>query len=403
VESSKVYRLIEGQQREMVETLSRMIGIKSISPESGGSGEMERALFLEKVLKNIGVAYRRYDYKDSAGVTRPSLIAKFGSCRRTLWIIAHIDTVSEGDRSEWDGDPFKARVSNGKIFGRGSMDNGQGVVSAIYALGALKESKAEMKYNIGIALVADEEMGSTYGLSKVIDEGVFKKCDIFLVPDGGNAEGNEIEVAEKGILWLKFTVSGKQTHASTPDNGINAFRYSSELINKLDEHLHKKYNKENMLFTPSRSTFEMTKHEANVDSINIIPGKEIFYLDCRILPNYRIDDIIRDVKRIASGNEFRKVKISVEIPHREDPSRPTSPDSEVVKVLMASLKELRGIRPKAIGVGGGTCAVLTRKKGFQTVVWATLTGHPHEPNEFCMIKDMVADTKVFASICLSSQ
>jgi succinyl-diaminopimelate desuccinylase len=83
----------------------------------------------------------------------------------------------------------------------------------------------------------------------------FKKEDLILVPDYPTPDGSLIEVAEKSIMWLKFIVKGKQTHAMMPGKGINANRAASNLICRLDEMLHKNYSEKNGLFDPPESTF----------------------------------------------------------------------------------------------------------------------------------------------------
>ncbi|MEM0154761.1 MAG: M20 family metallo-hydrolase, partial [Methanothrix sp.] len=289
-----------------------------------------------------------------------------------------------------------------KIYGRGTNDNGQDLVASIYALRAIKESGLNPKYNIGIALVADEELGSKYGIQKLIEEkGIFGDEDMFVVPDYLSKDGSMVEIAEKGSLWLKIKVNGKQVHASTPALGVNANRYASKLITKIDEMLHAKYSATDSIYQPEYSTFEPTKREKNVDSVNIVPGSDIFYFDCRVLPTYKLDDVLNDVKNICSTDEFKKVKIDIETFSREDPAQPTSMDSEVVKLLLSSIKELRGIDAKPMGVGGGTCAAFFRHKGFPSVAWGTeFEDMAHQPNEYCRIDDMVNDAKVFAHMCL---
>ena len=83
---------------------------------------------------------------------------------------------------------------------------------------------------IKLLFVADEEVGSKHGIQylprKIFP---FQQRGLILIPDGGNAEGTEIEVAEKNILWLKVRTIGKQTHAAMPDKGVNAFLAASDL------------------------------------------------------------------------------------------------------------------------------------------------------------------------------
>lgn len=397
-QQSEPGRLIEGYGKEITETLSKVIAIKSISPKSGGEGELKRAQFLESFLKEMGVKPQRYDYKDDMGAIRSSVVVKYGSCDQTIWIIGHIDTVSEGDRSLWKTDPFKATVMNGRIYGRGAADNGQGTMICLYVLKALKESGASLKYNVGLVLAADEEIGSVYGLQKLLKENIFKDGDMFIVPDWGTPKGDMIEVGEKSLLWLKFTVTGEQAHASTPNMGVNAFRYASLYICMADELLHRKYNKASKIFDPQVSTFEMTKHEKNVDSTNIMPGKDVFYIDCRVLPEYDVNEITKDLRELAKRPEFKKVKIDVEEFMKQEAAPPTREDSAIAKMLENSLLSVRGIKAKKIGIGGGTCAAFVRRAGYDSVVYGTQDDVAHQPNEYVVLNNIINDAKTVAQL-----
>jgi len=399
MEADRIGKAVDAYKEGMIKLMKEMIAIPAVSPESGGNGEGRRADMLQSFLIKSGFNVKRYDYLDKSKAKRSNLIATIPSkAKRKIWILSHIDTVSEGDRSLWSHDPFDAYVKNGRIYGRGTSDNGQGVVSSIFALKALKDLGIETAYAPAIALVADEEVGSEYGARALLKEGIFGKNDMFVVPDWGNEKGDSIEVAEKGILWLKFTVTGKQVHASTPDKGINAGRIAAELAVRLGG-LYKMFKRRDALFEPSCSTFEPTKHEKNVDSVNIIPGKEVFYMDCRVLPSYKLDDVVQRVREEAAKIAKKEgARIDVGIYNREEPAKPTSKNSEIVKLLSKSIASVKGITPKAVGIGGGTVAKYFRERGMDSAVWATLPDNAHQPNEYLVIDNMMNDAKVFAGM-----
>ena len=129
--------------------------------------------------------------------------------------------------------------------------------------------------------MADEEFGSEYGIKYLLREHkeLFKNDDLILIPDGGDSDGQTIEVAEKNILWLKVHTVGLQSHGSMPEKGKNAYLAACDLALRLNA-LENIFNAEDELFTPSKSTFQPTKKEANVDTVNIIPGDDVFYMDC---------------------------------------------------------------------------------------------------------------------------
>ncbi|MGC8618939.1 MAG: M20 family metallo-hydrolase [Thermoplasmata archaeon] len=396
---------VEKLRDEMVEAMKEMIPIVAISPESGGKGEEERAKFVESLLKDIGFdEIKRIDAIDHLGFKRPNIVAKiYGQNReRTLWIAAHMDTVPEGDRNLWKTDPFKAHVENDKIYGRGTEDNGQALIGAIFAIKAIRNSGTKTKSNIGFIAVSDEEVGSKYGMEYLVEHYDFGKNDSFLIPDSGNEDGSEIEIAEKGILWFSIVTHGIQSHGSRPDLGKNAHRIGMEVSLEIDKILHEKFNSINEIFTPPYSTFEPTKKDANVSNINTIPGTDIIYFDSRVLPSYKIDDVIETIRGVIEKYEKKyNTKIELKIIQKADPAKPTDINDKVVQDLIKILKETRKIDPKIIGIGGGTVAAILRRKGYPAVVWSTLDPVEHSPNEYCKISNLVNDAKVFALMYLN--
>jgi succinyl-diaminopimelate desuccinylase len=318
-----------------------------------------------------------------------------GVLEKTIWIVAHMDVVPEGDERLWNTPPFEGVVKNGRVYGRGSEDNGQSIVSSLYAAKAIIESGLTPKYTLGLCYVADEETGSNYGIKHLIQQGIFGKDDMFVIPDIGTPKGDMIEIAEKSILWLKFKVYGQQSHASMP-SGLNACRRAMEFILDLDKKLHAKFNARNDLFMPPFSTFEPTKREKNVDNINTIPGLDISYMDCRILPEYDVDEVLDYIEDIRSFHQMKgNGKIEVEVVQKVS-SPPTPENALIVDRLKRIIEELRGFEPKLFGIGGNTCASFFRKAGFkETAAWSTADGVAHQANEYCVIDNMVEDAKVF--------
>ncbi len=400
-----VFKKVEELRDEMTDFMVNMIRIKAVNPAFGGEGEEKRAEFLERKLKEICDEVKRYDAVDKNGLKRPNLVGIiYGENRnRTLWIIGHMDTVPEGDLSLWKHDPYDPVVEDGKIYGRGTLDDGQAIVTSYFAVRAILDLGMRPNVNVGLVYVSDEEAGSQYGLEYLMDKGLFKKNDLVIVPDGGNENGSFIEIAEKSAMWLKITTIGKQTHASMPQTGINAHRVAMKYALLVDEFLHRKYGKRNTLFAPPESTFEMTKKDANVGNINTIPGKDVFYFDFRVIPDYNLDDILKDMRRIASllEEEFGAT-INIDIVSRSDAAPPTDVNSEVVQRLIKALKKLRGIEPVPGGIGGGTVAAAFRRIGVPAVVWMTADDVEHQPNEFCRIKNLMEDAKVFAYMAMQS-
>ncbi len=401
---------IAGLESEAVELMKRLVSINSIGPKNDGPGETEKANFMTDYLNRSGFPeIKNYPAPDPAvdGGERPNLVTILpgNDSRKTVWIIAHLDVVPEGDLSKWETGPFTPEVKDGKIYGRGTEDNHQGLVSAVIMARAFIETGIRPEFNIGLMLVSDEETGSDFGLSYIMEEhaGIFKQDDIIIIPDAGEPDGSMIEVAEKSILWLKFRTLGKQVHASVPNQGVNAFKAASHLIVNLDK-LHEIYPARDELFDPPISTFEPTKKEANVPNINTLPGEDIFCLDCRIMPQYSIDEVMTRIRAMADEIEEQfKVKIEMSTEQYEQAAPVTDTHAPVVTLLTHAIRAVYQVKPRAQGIGGGTVASFLRRKGFAVAVWSRIDDMAHQPNEYCRIANLVNDAQVFALCAMNHQ
>jgi len=237
----KLSRRIEQFRDEMVDLQMKLCAIPAIAPSSGGEGEARKAAFLVDWLGANGfvdISLIKAPDLDAPDGYRPNVLAYFRgkSSARTVWIMTHTDVVPPGEMSLWRGNPFKAWIEKGRIYGRGVEDNQQDMVASLYSIKALQAEGIVPNCDIGIALVADEETGSRKGIDYVLqNHKVFRRQDLIVVPDAGNETGTMIEVAEKSLLWLKFKILGKQAHGSTPERGINSFKAGSFFIAALND------------------------------------------------------------------------------------------------------------------------------------------------------------------------
>ena len=385
------------KKNEIVELQTLLTSIPAIAPEGGGDGEEKKAVALENWLRHKGfekiIRYEISDERVSAKV-RPSILAEIPGKKDDfcIWVIAHIDVVPVGDIKLWNTNPWEVVEKDGKLFGRGVEDNQQGLCSAVFAALYYLENKIQTEHTIKLLFAADEENGSLFGTIPLVQKGIFHKNDLVLIPDGGDAQGQTIEIAEKNLLWLEISVEGKQTHGSRPDSGANACLAASDLAVRLNS-LEKYFDKTDDLFEPNYSTFQPTKRLANVDSINIIPGKDVFCMDCRILPCYTLEEVLEKVDEICREIEKNHgVKVDYKTPQKSQ-SPATKKDALVAQKLAQCIKKVHGIEPQFIGIGGGTVGAELRREGIDAVVWSTLDDQAHQPNEYCKIENLCKDAE----------
>jgi len=405
----RIFNRIEGFKEEIISFQSELTSRVALGPKNGGTGEHEKARYLAEKVEGLQPDFvRQIEAPDAQAHEgyRPNLIAKWGGKddRQTVWVLGHMDIVPPGDLSLWETDPYQVKIAGDKIIGRGVEDNQHAIVSSYLALKAVLEAHNPPPKGIGLAFVADEETGSEFGLDYCIKHhaDLFQPNDLIVVPDAGNEEGTMIEIAEKSMLWLKCAISGQQCHASTPDKGRNSLIGAADLILRL-QRLKEAFPDQDDLFKPPVSTFEPTKMEANVPNINTIPGRDVFYMDCRILPQHKVAEVIAKAGEIAADLAHQSgFAIELTPVYRQDATNPTPADAPIVQALGRAIKHVTGLDAKVMGIGGGTVAAFFRRAGLPAAVWSTVSNSAHQPNEYCLISSIIQDAKILAHLYLDT-
>jgi succinyl-diaminopimelate desuccinylase len=403
----KLFDWIDSRRDEMIDLQKLLTSIPALAPDSGGEGEEKKAQALTAWLEKEGLGpVENYTVKDSRvpSGSRPNLAVGVAGREKSgaFWIMSHLDIVPPGDLAQWKTDPYTLTEKDGKLYGRGTEDNQQGLVSSVFAALAFLKTGVQPRREFKLLFAADEEVGSTYGVEALLrgHPQLFHKNDVFLVPDSGRPDSSMIEIAEKSILWLKFSVEGAQCHGSMPHLGNNAFVAGSALVLRLAETLPQKFPRADAIFEPPYSTFCPTRKEANVPNVNTIPGLDVFWMDCRILPSENIDEVLAAIDSLCREVEAaRKVTIRREVFQRKS-SLPTPADCPLVESLKKAVKEVYGVNTRVQGVGGGTVGAYLRNAGYDTVIWSTIEETCHMPNEYCVVKNMIGDAKVMALLGL---
>ena len=90
---------------------------------------------------------------------RPNILVTYGAGADRFALIAHMDTVAEGDLTVWSSPPFAADVKEGRIIGRGAADNKAGIACGLYTLALLRDLKLidPVRQQVLVAGVVDEE------------------------------------------------------------------------------------------------------------------------------------------------------------------------------------------------------------------------------------------------------
>jgi acetylornithine deacetylase/succinyl-diaminopimelate desuccinylase-like protein len=194
-----------------------------------GAGERAAAEFVAAELSGLGLKPQLFERLPR----RTSVVARIDGtdpARPALLVQMHLDVVA-ADPAEWSVPPFSGAVAGGQLWGRGAVDMKDMVAMVITALRAKLASGWRPARDIVIALLADEEQGGREGAGWLVDThpDLFEGCTESIGEAGGfshqAANGRRayfVQVAEKGITWLRLVARGRGGHGSLihPQNAI---------------------------------------------------------------------------------------------------------------------------------------------------------------------------------------
>lgn len=141
-----------------------------------------------------------------------------------VMLAAHQDVVPVGDGNDWSRDPFGGDISNGRIWGRGTIDYKCGYSGMLEAVSLLISRGFTPGRTVFLAFGHDEEIGGLHGAKAIVDSLLSRNIACSSVLDEGGyiySEANgdvvaEVAIAEKGYASFRLSSEAVQGHSSVP-------------------------------------------------------------------------------------------------------------------------------------------------------------------------------------------
>ncbi len=187
---------IEAMREDIVRTTQELIGFKSVESEAAPGAPFGKEIreCLDRTLEICGeMGFETKNLDGYAGH------AEYGSGDETVGILVHLDVVPAG--SDWSVDPYGGEVKDGKLFGRGAIDDKGPAVAAMYALKAVKEAGEAFNKKVKIIFGCDEETGRWDCMKHYFKHESMPSCGF--TPDGDFPIIN----SEMGIIILNMQKS----------------------------------------------------------------------------------------------------------------------------------------------------------------------------------------------------
>ncbi|MGE5675225.1 MAG: YgeY family selenium metabolism-linked hydrolase [Mycobacterium leprae] len=236
-----------------------------------------------------------------------NVLGRVGHGPITILYDSHIDTVGVGDPAAWDCDPFKGKVSDGIIYGRGASDNKQAIATMVHAARILRELNLEDTFTLWVMGVVEEESCDGWAVGQAIRSG-YVKPDYVVI---GEATNLDVYRGHRGRCEIKVTTKGVACHASAPDRGVNAL-YRMQPILAGIEQLNTRLKDDPFL---GRGTVAATYMEVKTGSYNVVPDECALYLDRRMTVGETAESSMAEIRSLPGA-----VDAKIELLRYSDPS-----------------------------------------------------------------------------------
>ncbi|AWW29119.1 acetylornithine deacetylase [Echinicola strongylocentroti] len=262
-------------KEEAKQLLQQLIATPSLSRE-----EENTAQVLADYLTKKGVQVKRS--QNNVWATNKHFDPKLP----TVLLNSHHDTVKPNNG--YTKDPFKAIVEDGKLYGLGSNDAGGCLVSLIAVFVHFYDRK--LPFNLILAATAEEEVSGKNGIASLLGE--FPTIALAIV---GEPTLLDVAVAEKGLMVIDATVTGKAGHAAR-DEGINALYEALPDLNALKDYTFKKVSD-----YLGESKVSATIIQAGSQH-NVVPDKCVYTLDVRVTDSYTLQEALDELQEFLKAD-----------------------------------------------------------------------------------------------------
>ena len=290
----KIYETADQHQKDSVEFFRQLIRIQSENYGNAKGNERDMANFVSDTLSALGLRGKFYEPTQNRVSYIGHLDGKVKSGSRTLAFYSHLDTVPIGNLEDWKHPPFEAVLADGRLYGRGTADNKQGVASNISAIRYLVEAGVELKGNVILMLVADEENGGELGLASVLKTGEVKPSYCCYTHNGIPEDDKApffLGLGHRGLIWVKVSIKGRAAHSSRKEEGLNAIYLMSKFVQKIEE-LQVKVKPHHVV--PGGVTISVNIISGGKKN-NIVADSCDAIIDCRHIPGFTSKDLMNIV------------------------------------------------------------------------------------------------------------
>jgi len=273
LESARRYR------DSIVTFLREMIAIPA---ESGREGER-----CERVRRE----YERLGFEEVFFDRLGNVVARIGRGPLKILMDGHIDCVGVGDPAAWAHDPFQGKLEDGKIWGRGAVDELPAIACMAYGAKILRERGVPDGVTLYLTASVMEESCDGYCLLHLIEkEGI--RPDVVIL---GEPTDLNVYRGHRGRMEATITTRGKSAHGAHCDLGVNALYKMAPILSDI-EALHTRLPHDDFL---GKGSVVATFIECTSPSLNAVPDSARIYIDRRLTAGETVEQAMNELRSLS--------------------------------------------------------------------------------------------------------
>ena len=367
-----------------------LISFPSVAPIDAGAIN-----YISKKLHQLGFNCRILEFKDKKNPSIKNLYARLGNKQPNLCYAGHTDVVPPGNINDWTVNPFKPKVKNNYLIGRGANDMKSSIACFITAVSNFLEKNKKINGSISFLITGDEEAQAVNGTKKVVDYLIKKKekIDFCIVgePTNPNKLGEMIKIGRRGSLSCVLEIEGTQGHIAYPHLSKNPITSLIEICKKLKE---KPLDKGNKNFQPSN--LEFTSINVDNQAHNVIPARARTKFNIRYNNFHTSISLKKMITKIAQLIcKKNKVKYKVDFLVSGD-SFLTKPGS-TIQMAKKVIRKITKINP-VFSTTGGTSDARFIKKIAPCLEFGLVNKTMHKVDECVSLSDLKKLKKIYYNI-----
>lgn len=364
------------------ELLKDLVKIDSVNPTlvPGAAGETEIASYIKDWMESIGLETELVEVEPG----RPNVIGilRGSGGGKSLMLNGHTDTVGVDYMTI---DPFDPVVKEGKLYGRGSIDMKGGFASSMAAVKAIVDSGEQLRGDIVLAGVCDEEFASI-GTEHLMKD---TRVDAAII---GEPTDFNIQVAHKGFAWLEVTTHGFAAHGSAYKIGVDAIAKMGHILIGIEGIQGKLEKTEHPLVGPGSVHASIISGGAELSTY---PDKCKLEAERRLIPGETRQDMEDEMTALieALKESDPKFDADYQITFFREPME-ISPEEEICQLLKHGTREVLGKSPEWVGGSGWMDTQIIQSKGIPAVAFGPSGYGLHAAEEWVDLESVYNAAKV---------